>query len=72
MAELDRREVYRNFQIRPALGILHCPIEDPFAERGKKARVFGDGNELRGRHLAMHRMAPTQQRLHADDGARAA
>ena len=38
VAELDRREVDRDFEFGPALGIASCAIEDPFAERGQKAR----------------------------------
>ena len=42
-------------------------LENPLAERGQQAGVLRDGNEIRGRHIAMQRMAPTQQCLQADD-----
>ena len=67
MAELHRREIDRDLEIGPAGRVHHRVVEHPLAERGKQPGVFGDGNEVRGRHLAMHGMAPAEQRLQADD-----
>jgi hypothetical protein len=60
VAELDRREIHRDLQLRPTLGIPHRPVEDPLPERGKEAGILGDRDEVCGRHLSMLRMAPAQ------------
>ena len=60
VAELHRREIYRNFQIGPALWSPSSRDRGPIPRAREEDRNFGDGDELRGRYLAVHRMIPTQ------------
>ena len=54
--------------VGPGRGVATGLLDDPGAERDDDADLFGDGDEIVGRHQAARRVAPSQQRLAAGDG----
>ena len=66
-AELQRRDVHRDGQVRPGPAVEAGAAQHPFAQIDDQAGVLGDRNELRRRDLADCRMVPARQRLDADD-----
>ena len=45
VAELDRRYVDGDAQVRPALAVLAGAAQHPFAERNDEPAFLGDGDE---------------------------
>ena len=69
--QLEYRDVHRNGQ-RQTVGehapdIVHRPLEHEEPDVGHKPGLFGNADELAGRDVAPLRVAPTHQRLDADD-----
>ena len=66
VAELRGRQVDGDDQrLGPFGRVGASAAQDPFAERNDEAGIFGDGNEMSRRDLAVHRMLPADQRLRA-------
>ncbi len=69
VADLDRRQVHRHGQVRPAHAIGQRAAQHEFAELGHQAALLGERNEDRRPDGAARRMGPAQQRLDPDHGA---
>src|SRR6185437_8635411 len=65
-AELQRRYVDRDHQIRPVAAVEAGPSQHPLAQLPDQTGMLGNRNELRRRNLAELRMGPARQRLDAD------
>ena len=69
VADLDRREIDRHGQVRPAHAIGQRAPQHEFAELGHQAALLGERDEDRRPDGAAGRMGPAQQRLDPDHGA---
>ena len=69
VADLDRRQVHRHGQVRPAHAIAQRAAQHEFAELGHQAALLGERDEDRRPNGAARRMGPAQQRLDPDHGA---
>ena len=69
VADLDRRQVHRHGQVRPAYAIGQRAAQHEFAELGHQAALLGERNEDRRPDGTARRMGPAQQRLDPDHDA---
>ena len=69
-ADIDRNRPRGGLRrLRPGHQLGTGRFQHPLAQRQDQPGLFGQGNELCGRHHAAGRVAPAHQRLHALDGA---
>ncbi len=67
-AELQRRNVDRNGQIRPCPAVDTGATQHPVAEIDDQSAVLGNRDEFGRWDVAAGRMFPAAQCLHADNG----
>src|SRR5215510_12325732 len=70
LPELRRRDVDRDpHRLRPVSGVKACAPKHPIAQSNDETGLFREGNELHWRPETSSRMAPSYQRLEAEDAA---